>query len=381
MPPKARDETLPCAGRLHLVFLHHKIDSYFNQSKGEWVACADYYCPNRFSAEDDSFPLPEGFDRVTNSRLQKEAMDLAASNRRNAPQNPTRRTSRPSSRAASRAPSRTEGDDVTVRIGPTVAQAAFPSRGTTSSESASTIRRDPPPHLEEKQDGEEEGDPEGEDPEELIAREEEQRERRQRRRDNPPDPPRGITTLDNLPKSKKDPKLAAPERFDGDKTKFRKWWASVRLYIELKPEAFSEDKQKVAGVLSFMTQGLAAQWAQHQTEIYLDHGFHTYRRFKSLMEENFAEDLELEKAMDKVFKMTQAVGETIDKYNQTFGESILRSGITDKGTLIYHYKRGIHQGITAKIDTLDQSIHPTTIQEYMRKASEFDNNWRMHQAQ
>ena len=57
----------------------------------------------------------------------------------------------------------------------------------------------------------------------------------------------------------KEPKLALPEKFNGNKKEIREFLASVINYINLKRESYNEDYKKVGFIGSLLT-GQARSW-------------------------------------------------------------------------------------------------------------------------
>ena len=60
-------------------------------------------------------------------------------------------------------------------------------------------------------------------------------------------------------------KARLPINFDGTQEKFVTWFRTLNLYIIAHPDIFKEDKAKIILALSYMTGGLANNWAELYT--------------------------------------------------------------------------------------------------------------------
>ena len=60
-------------------------------------------------------------------------------------------------------------------------------------------------------------------------------------------------------------KARLPINFDGTQEKFMTWFRTLNLYIIAHPDIFKEDKAKIILALSYMTGGLANNWAELYT--------------------------------------------------------------------------------------------------------------------
>ena len=59
----------------------------------------------------------------------------------------------------------------------------------------------------------------------------------------------------------KEIKLNPPKTFDGSREKFRKFLQDAELYMTINQQLYDTDLVKIGFVLSFMTEGQAAAWA------------------------------------------------------------------------------------------------------------------------
>ena len=64
----------------------------------------------------------------------------------------------------------------------------------------------------------------------------------------------------------KEIKLNPPKTFDGSREKFRKFLQDAELYMTINKKLYDNDLVKIGFVLSFMTEGQAAAWADQFVE-------------------------------------------------------------------------------------------------------------------
>lgn len=174
-----------------------------------------------------------------------------------------------------------------------------------------------------------------------------------------------------------DTKLAKPVQFNGDKEKFRSWWNTIRLYIDLHPKNLNTDKKRIACVLSYMQEGQAAKWATLLTERFLGEGWPTYAKFREKMEDQFVSPMTKEKARAQLERLTQG-SRPVDEFNTIIFPLIVDADIEDEMEIIRRYRRAIKPAIRRRIEDLDRSICPKTLTEWMGKAEEIDNDWRAY---
>lgn len=180
---------------------------------------------------------------------------------------------------------------------------------------------------------------------------------------------------------KKDPKIAEPPKFDGEKENFRSWWLKMRVYIQLKPKTYTNDESKVFCVLSYMEGGLADDWSELRRSQYLDENkCPTWKAFQTEIVEAFTEEMVKEKAITAMLTTKQGT-KIIDKHNADWALFSAKAELTDEIIKIQYYKNSIAAPIRRRIEEIDRDRRPATEKAWMKKASELDNDWRAYQAE
>lgn len=115
--------------------------------------------------------------------------------------------------------------------------------------------------------------------------------------------PRPITS-NTMAAAPKEISIGKPPAFDGDRSKSGLFLQSCNNYLRINASIYNDDEKKIAFILSFMTEGTAAIWAQRVIEDalfetfhpaaagvtahYTTQGYGTFRNFIPLFKSTFA---------------------------------------------------------------------------------------------
>ena len=95
--------------------------------------------------------------------------------------------------------------------------------------------------------------------------------------------------------------VAKPEIFDGKMENFEKFKRQFHLYLMGNTRLFDEDDKKIMFVLSYMTEGLADQWAQNVMDEALANNdtLPTWNAFVQSLEQTFSDTNKTKNAQNK----------------------------------------------------------------------------------
>ena len=91
--------------------------------------------------------------------------------------------------------------------------------------------------------------------------------------------------------------VASPSEYDGTKKEFATWWLNMQLY--LLGYASISDKGKIIAVLSRLTKGDAAFWAQAKKEDVIKGNLRKFDEFKAQLEQWFSNPIWPQQALNK----------------------------------------------------------------------------------
>lgn len=114
--------------------------------------------------------------------------------------------------------------------------------------------------------------------------------------------------------------------FDGTQEKFKTWFRILNLYINAHPDIFKEDEVKINSALSYMTSGLADDWAELYTVTHTNTNneieFGTWKNFIEELKEFFDSKKAREEALAHV---THEKGQ-LEAYILRFNMLAMRAG-------------------------------------------------------
>ena len=97
--------------------------------------------------------------------------------------------------------------------------------------------------------------------------------------------------------------VASPSEYDGTKKVFATWWSNMQLYL-LGYSSIS-DEGKIIVMLSRLTKGDAAFWAQAKKEDIIKGNLRKFDEFKAQLEQRFSDPIRLQQALNEIHSFTQ----------------------------------------------------------------------------
>jgi hypothetical protein len=185
----------------------------------------------------------------------------------------------------------------------------------------------------------------------------------------------------------KEIKLNPPKPFDGSREKFRKFLQDAELYMTINKKLYDNDLVKIGFVLSFMTEGQAAAWADQFVEeagkvaaaanrTGFDLG--TYDNFKKTLKESFSAYDSPGDALTQMKNLRMKKDDSIVDHIAKFRSLVSESRIdADSPVIIDMFRETLTAPLQRRIMTLENP--PTTLKGWCDWAMKIDHNWRRMQ--
>ena len=187
----------------------------------------------------------------------------------------------------------------------------------------------------------------------------------------PPPPPAPMPSFKEI-------KMNAPTPFTGDRTKLNDFLMEVEMYMKINEEIYNTDTKKIIFTLSYMKEGTAGPWKHsYWSNAIATNNMGSWDYFKRVLKESFSA---FDKPGDAIIKMeTEMMTRmTADQYIEQFKIWAAESEVFQDRPLVQWFMKGLNLKLRQNI--LLSNDPPTTIREWYKTASKFDNHWRRAQA-
>jgi hypothetical protein len=192
----------------------------------------------------------------------------------------------------------------------------------------------------------------------------------------PPPPPPGAAP------AQRDPKVAEPPFFTGNRSEAAGWVLAVRLHITLTPTMFPPDDEnrKILFALAYIRGGdFSEKWANNHKNAFLNptvpNPFATLEAFFAAFEIAFRDHNRNEAARHQMEALRMKQGETVEAYTTAF-ESLQVDTEYNDISLIEKYRRGLPKPIVEKIYSSADGTLPANLDGWKLKARQLDNLYR-----
>jgi hypothetical protein len=154
------------------------------------------------------------------------------------------------------------------------------------------------------------------------------------------------------------PKPAAPNDFDGDRSKGRSFLNSVKWYLRSRGQEFRDLDHMVSWTLSFMKEGRALTFANQITRQVDKQGglpYSTWKEFWTELEKRFLPVDESEEAInvletDRYFQGKQ----TVDDYCDRFQDLVDHAGYAGGRQVVMKFRKGLDSEIADRVALLQE---------------------------
>jgi len=161
--------------------------------------------------------------------------------------------------------------------------------------------------------------------------------------------------------------------FNGEAGKVGGFITACRLYLKMKLRGATVEEQ-VQWALSYVQGGSADVWKENVMED-LESGemeYETTEEFFTNLRKEFGGGEEESVKATELRRMEQG-GKTMEEFVQEFKRAARGSGYEGR-PLVEEFKRGINGGIRRKL--MESENPPTSIEQWYRRATALDRNWR-----
>ena len=163
--------------------------------------------------------------------------------------------------------------------------------------------------------------------------------------------------------------VAEPKEYDGNRSNFAEWWANMQIYMLGYKNI--PDTGKIIIVLSHLTKGDAAQWAQLKKQNMIEGTLTKWEEFKVDVEKRFADPIKEQSALNDIHSFTQGKNNA-QTYLDRFEILKTRSNLKDEEAL-YLIKRGLNPKILAMIYSTAEEA-PATYTAFIDKVRKIATN-------
>jgi hypothetical protein len=172
--------------------------------------------------------------------------------------------------------------------------------------------------------------------------------------------------------------------FTGDQTKIRRFLQDCLEYLDMNQSIYNTNRLKIGLILSYMNDGKAANWKEYYLDTLEDPttgmpNFPTLVTFLVDIQKAFQAADRVRDAVNRLEMLRQGK-KTAEELNTEFLQIVGQAGIDRKTPsnhlhLIGYYRKTLEPRLCHKI--LFSNDVPKTIDGWMKKAIQFNTNWRM----
>jgi hypothetical protein len=182
--------------------------------------------------------------------------------------------------------------------------------------------------------------------------------------------------------TQRDPKVAEPPFFTGNRSEAAGWVLAVRLHITLTPTMFppNDENRKILFALAYIRGGdFSEKWANNHKNAFLNptapNPFQTLEEFFTAFEIAFRDHNRNEAARHQMEALRIKPGETVEAYTTAF-ESLQTDTEYNDISLVEKYRRGLPRPIVEKIYSSADGTLPVNLAGWKLKARQLDNLYR-----
>jgi Ty3 transposon capsid-like protein len=172
--------------------------------------------------------------------------------------------------------------------------------------------------------------------------------------------------------------------FTGHQTKIRQFLQDCLGYLDMNQNIYNTDRLGIGFILSYMNDGKAANWKEYYLDFLEDPNtgmpnFPTLVTFLVDIQKAFQAADRVQDAVNRLEMLRQGK-KTAEELNTEFLQIVRQAGIDRKTPsnhlhLIGYYRKVLEPRLSRKI--LFSNDVPKTMDGWMKKAIQFNTNWRM----
>jgi hypothetical protein len=180
------------------------------------------------------------------------------------------------------------------------------------------------------------------------------------------------------PPPPREPKVADPPIFSGDRNQVQSFIRSVRTCFTLAPSRFpvGDEVRRILFALGFIQGGTAGTWANNAANAMLDpavqNPYNTFQEFQDALERAFGTLDRAQKARTDMAALKMKPGDTVEEYTTSFEALAIHTGYNE-AALIEAYRSGLLNRIVEKIYGDSNGQLPADLTAWKTKARHLDN--------
>src|SRR5712691_7750491 len=193
---------------------------------------------------------------------------------------------------------------------------------------------------------------------------------------NPPNPPAAQAMAQQNQPAR--PIGNPPDPYDGSPEKATAFWNTLASYYAINSDLYTTESCKVVAALTHFKLGTpAGEWASDQMAVALGQtppDFGNWDQFKDKFNKQFIPPEVQNEAIQKLYD-TPMRNREFGQWYQEWSQHARRANVDDV-TKMYAFRRNVNPSIHNKI--ISMTPQPTTLDDLVAKAREFNHNWRMY---
>ena len=187
------------------------------------------------------------------------------------------------------------------------------------------------------------------------------------------------------PQQPREPKVADPPIFNGNRNELQSFIRSVRTCFTLAPSRFpvGDEVRRILFTLGFIQGGTAGIWANNTANSFLDptvpNPFDTFEQFQNALERSFGSMDRSQKARTDLASLKMKPGDTVEEYTTTFESLAVHTGYNEAAH-IEAYRSGLIPRIVEKIYGDTNGQLPVDLNAWKTKARHLDHLYHEYKA-
>ena len=155
--------------------------------------------------------------------------------------------------------------------------------------------------------------------------------------------------------SGKEIRIREPRDFNGKPENLRNFLQQCTLYLQLNKHVYKTDEQKIGFILSCMTEGAAATWAETYLNEYLEQDAFVFPPFGIFLNHLANSFKDVAAGTDAIFKLEKIrqEGKPLEEHNVKFENYLTRAGIfrpkENADLLLNRYLQSLDDGLRRRV--------------------------------
>jgi hypothetical protein len=181
------------------------------------------------------------------------------------------------------------------------------------------------------------------------------------------------------PRAPREPKVAEPPFFSGNRTEVPSFLRAVKLNFQLAPSRFpdGDEVRRILFALTYIRGGTAGVWGDNYTTAMGEANppFQTFAEFEDTFKKAFGDADRAQRARIDLAALKMKPGESVEEYTTNFEALAIHTGYNEAAH-IEAYRAGLHPRILEKIYSDSNGALPDNLDAWKLKARRLDNLYK-----